>query len=440
MNQAWPAPSSPGPIDALVRIPGSKSLSARLLYLAAVATGPSTLRGLLDSRDTRLLREALVALGAGITDLADGSTRITPIEPRRQPLGAPLAIDCGLAGTVMRFLPPLAALVDAPVRFDGDPAARLRPLAPLLDALRTLGARIEFEGQPGFLPFTIRGPIRPPADSRIRVDASASSQFLSALLLVAPLLGAPLLIEAAGRVVSLPHVEMTCETMRGCGCAVEALDEDGAARAWRVDPGAPRPFDASVEPDLSNAGPFLAAAMICGGSVRIPDWPERTSQAGDAWRTILPAMGARVRREGSDLVVTGPDDGRIRGIDIDMSTIGELAPTLAALAACASSPSSIRGVAHLRGHETDRLAALAGELRAAGCGVEELSDGLRITPGPLVPGLRRAYGDHRMATFAALIGLRAPGTTLDDIRATSKTLPGFARMWEDLLAAPGGAR
>lgn len=434
----WLAPSASGPLNACVRLLGSKSQSARFLYLAAVASGPSRLRGVLDSRDTRLLASALETLGAQFESEEEGSILVHPLDLHACLGEARVAIECGLAGTVMRFLPPLAALFHTPVRFDGDPAARRRPLAPLLDTLSHLGAQIEFEGEPGFLPFSVTGPLRVPADGVLRVDASASSQFLSAMLLLAPLLGAPLIVEAPGRVVSLPHVEMTCEALRRCGCVVEQINEDGSEPlSWRVLPGAPRPQELSVEPDLSNAGPFLAAAMICGGRVRVQDWPERTKQAGDAWRQILADMGGLVEREGSDLLITGPAGGRIRGIDIDMSQIGELAPTLAALAACASSPSSIRGIAHLRGHETDRLAALAHELREAGCGVEELADGLEIIPAPLIPGLRRAYGDHRMATFAAIIGLKAPGTSLDDIASTSKTIPGFARMWEELLGTSG---
>ncbi len=446
MTVDWSAPASPGPLDASVEIPGSKSQTARALYLAAVAQSPSVLRGVLDSRDTRLFIAALRAFGARI-DVEGTTARVAPLDPARIPGGA---VDCGLAGTVMRFLPPLAALSSSPIRFDGDEAARVRPLSPLLDALSLLGARIEHEGEFGFLPFTITGPLRAPDTGLIEVDASASSQFLSALLLVAPLLArpassAPLVVRAPGRVVSLPHVEMTLAALRARGVDVSplvpesgtpaapgAIDE-GGARAWRIVPGAPAALDETIEPDLSNAGPFLAAAMICGGRVRIPNWPTASTQAGDAWREILPAMGGTVSREGADLVVSGPGIGAIRGIDLDMSRIGELAPTVAALAALANGPSLLTGIAHLRGHETDRLAALATELRVAGADVDELPDGLAIRPGALVAARHRAYGDHRMATFAAILGLAAPGTTLDDIASTSKTLPDFPAMWDRLL-------
>ena len=438
MTLAWTAPAALGPIDALVLVPGSKSQSARALYLAAVAQGPSLLRGVLDSRDTRLFTAALAALGATATPRAGAVIEMSPMTPGARSGGD---IDCGLAGTVMRFLPPLAALSSAPTRFDGDDAARLRPLAPLLDALTALGASISFEGRAGSLPFTIRGPLRVPASGEIEIDASASSQFLSALLLVAPLLDAPLRIVPRGPLVSLPHIDMTVEALRRRGCRIGTEGPSQAPRAWRVDPGAPSALDETIEADLSNAGPFLAAAMATGGRVRIPGWPEATTQAGDAWRDILTRMGGRVSRDGEDLVLEGPEGGRIRGIDLDMSSIGELAPTLAALAALADSPSRLRGIAHLRGHETDRLAALATGLRAAGIGVEEHEDGLSIRPGELRAADHRAWGDHRMATFAAILGLRAPGTTLDDIGATSKTLPGFSDMWREMLAtAPRGAR
>ena len=283
----WLAPSASGPLNACVRLPGSKSQSARFLYLAAVASGPSRLRGVLDSRDTRLLASALETLGAHFESEEEGAILVHPLDLHACLGEARVAIECGLAGTVMRFLPPLAALFHTPVRFDGDPAARRRPLAPLLDTLSHLGAQIEFEGEPGFLPFTVTGPLRAPADGVLRVDASASSQFLSAMLLLAPLLVAPLIVEAPGRVVSLPHVEMTCEALRRCGCVVEQINEDGSEPlSWRVLPGAPRPQELSVEPDLSNAGPFLAAAMICGGRVRVQDWPEHTRRATRGGRSL----------------------------------------------------------------------------------------------------------------------------------------------------------
>lgn len=427
----WTAPASQGPIRATVRLPGSKSLSARALHLAAIASGPSRLQGVLDSRDTRLFAAGLEALGAVLSPIGRDPLSVTPLDGERE---GSASIDCGLAGTVMRFLPPLAALSAAPARFDGDEAARERPLAPLLAALEALGARISFEGAPGRLPFTIRGPLRVPECGWVEVDAGQSSQFLSALLLTAPLLGAPLEVRAPGRLVSAPHIEMTVAALVRRGCRIERIAAEPHS-AWRVEPGRPAPLDEVIEPDLSNAGPFLAAAMVCGGEVRIPDWPEATTQAGDAWRPILTEMGARCEREGAELVLHGPEAGALTGIDIDMSGIGELAPSLAAICACARTPSRLRGIAHLRGHETDRLRALASGLRAAGARVVEHDDGLEIEPRPLKPAAHRAWGDHRMATFAAILGLRAPGTTLDDVGATSKTLPDFPGLWRACVSS-----
>ena len=359
-----------------------------------------------------------------------GALRVTPMGERPRPA----AIDCGLAGTVMRFLPPLAALSGGTTRFDGDAAARARPLAPLLGALEGMGARVHHEGAPGRLPFTIRGPLRTPLGAQCAVDASASSQFLSALLLVAPLIGDPLFVSAPGRVVSMPHVEMTVRALARAGIDIEEVDEAGPVRTWHVFPGRPSPGDTDIEPDLSNAGPFLAAAMVTGGRVRIPGWPRATSQPGDAWRTILGHMGARVELGDDGLTVEGPGAGNYPGIDADMSAVGELTPALAAICASASSPSRLTGIAHLRGHETDRVAALATELNRLGGDAQDGGDCLAIAPAPLRPGTVETYEDHRMAAFGAVLGLTTAGVGVRDIECTSKTLPGFARMWAGALA------
>ncbi|MDC4232690.1 3-phosphoshikimate 1-carboxyvinyltransferase [Actinomyces sp. B33] len=425
MRGLWEAPVG-APLDAVVDVPGSKSQTARALYLAAVADSPSVIRGALRARDTDLLRDALRSLGADVRDDGD-ELRVRPM-----PLPAQAAsIDCGLAGTVMRFLPPLAALGPEPVRFDGDEGARVRPLASLLDVLESLGASIDFEGEPGFLPLTIRGPLAAPPGPVV-VDASASSQFLSSLLLVAPLLGREVEIRAAGPLVSAPHVEMTVEALRARGVGIDPVP-GARSSAWRVRPGRPAGGSWDIEPDLSNAGPFLAATVVCGGTVTIPRWPGRTTQAGDAWRDLLPRLGARLDLTGRGLVVRGPGAGSYPGLDVDLSDAGELAPTLAAVLALASSPSRLTGIAHLRGHETDRLAALVAELRRLGAGAEELDDGLVIRPAPMRGTAVRTYADHRMATFAAIIGLVVPGVLVEDIGTTAKTLPGFARMWGAML-------
>lgn len=430
----WRAPVADSPVDATVAIPGSKSITARALYLAAVAEAPSLVTGALDARDTRLFADALEVMGARIEDAGDGALRVTPMS--LPPRGG--RIECGLAGTVMRFLPPLAALSAEETLFDGDKQAYARPLGPLLDALVRMGASVTYHGERGHLPFSIRGPLRTPLGAQAWVDASSSSQFLSALLLVSPLVGDPLFVSAPGPVPSMPHVEMTLASLAGAGIDLEVVDEAQAdLSTWHVFPSRPRGGEIVVEPDLSNAGPFLAAAMITGGRVRIPAWPGATTQAGDAWRALLGHMGATITLDEEGLTLTGPGAGNYPGIKATMAEVGELTPTLAAICAYASTPSHLSGIAHLRGHETDRLAALVAEINRAGGQAEETEDGLVITPRPLHAAQIRSYADHRMATFGAILGLITPGITVDDIACTSKTLPGFAAMWDALLSADG---
>lgn len=430
----WRAPVADSPVDATVAIPGSKSITARALYLAAVAEAPSLVTGALEARDTRLFADALEVMGARIEDAGDGALRVTPMS--LPPRGG--RIECGLAGTVMRFLPPLAALSAEETLFDGDKQAYARPLGPLLDALVRMGASVTYHGERGHLPFSIRGPLRTPLGAQAWVDASSSSQFLSALLLVSPLVGDPLFVSAPGPVPSMPHVEMTLASLAGAGIDLEVVDEAQAdLSTWHVFPSRPRGSEIVVEPDLSNAGPFLAAAMITGGRVRIPAWPGATTQAGDAWRALLGHMGATITLDEEGLTLTGPGAGNYPGIKATMAEVGELTPTLAAICAYASTPSHLSGIAHLRGHETDRLAALVAEINRAGGQAEETEDGLVITPRPLHAAQIRSYADHRMATFGAILGLITPGITVDDIACTSKTLPGFAAMWDALLSADG---
>lgn len=459
-HSPWSAPRATGPLDAVVTLPGSKSLTARALVLAATATAPTVLSGVPRSRDTALLLEALTRLGAGVEELDDSGRRLR-LTPADLPPAGGVSIDCGLAGTVMRFVPALAATAQAPVVFDGDPAARRRPMGPLLEALSTLGAQVEHLGEPGFLPVQVSaGPrmsagaaadagvetgVETGAPRRTQVDASASSQFLSALLLLGPLLPTGLEIEATGRVVSLPHVEMTVRALRERGVVVDTPQAAGGAPLWRVHPGRPQGGQVAIEPDLSNAGPFLAAALVAGGTVGVRHWPRSTTQAGDAWRELLVRMGGEVElteeADGSQtLWATGT--GRVEGIDADLSEVGELAPTLAALAAVAAAQgrsSRLRGIGHLRGHETDRVAALSTEIGRLGGRAEEHPDGLSIHPAPLHGARLHSYADHRMATFAAVVGLAVEGTTLDEVDCTSKTLPGFTGLWSGMLAGRGGS-
>ncbi len=422
--EVWPARLADGPLDAVVAVPGSKSLTNRYLVLAALADGPTVLRGALDSRDTDLMATALVELGAqDMTWPGDGTLRVAPLrEPDAQ---APDAhVDCGLAGTVMRFLPPVAALTARTVRFDGDPHARVRPMAPVLTALRALGVDID-DGGSGTLPFTVRGPAR---GGSVDIDASASSQFVSGLLLAGARLPGGLTVRHTGATLpSLPHIEMTVEVLRRAGVAVD----DSRPEIWQVAPGTIAGRDVRVEPDLSNAAPFLAAALVAGGTVTVPGWPVSTTQPGALLPELLERMGGRAELVGDVLAVTGT--GEVRGIDVDLRAASELAPTIAALAALADSPSRLRGIAHMRGHETDRLAALATELTRVGAQAEQTADGLVITPRRLRPAMWQTYADHRMATAGALVGLRVAGLQVVDVETTSKTLPGFVGMWNAMV-------
>lgn len=428
----WTAPSlepAPGQLDAQVEVPGSKSLTNRYLVLAALAESPGTLRGALRSRDTDLMVDALRTLGATITEGEDPSTwHVTPGTTTGDAV-----IDCGLAGTVMRFIPAVAALASGAVSLDGDAAARVRPMGPVLDGLRGLGVRVDDDGN-GFLPATVHGTGSVRGGS-VDVDASASSQFVSGLLLASARFDQGLTLRHTGPTLpSLPHIDMTVAVMREAG-----IDVDSSRPAiWQVRPGPIAGRDVRVEPDLSNAGPFLAAALVAGGTVRVPGWPASTTQPGAMMAELLTAMGGRAVLADGVMSVTGTGD--IHGIDIDLHEAGELAPTIAALAALASSPSRLRGIAHLRGHETDRLAALATEITRLGGQAEQTADGLVITPRPLHGGVVRTYHDHRMATAGALLGLRVPGVQVENVATTAKTLPGFTGMWDRLLAGPASGQ
>lgn len=403
-----------------MHLPGSKSLTNRVLLLAALADGPSTVERPLRARDSALMADALRALGARIDDRQETWT-VAPGTLRAA------HIDTGLAGTVMRFVPPAAALADGPVSFDGDAYARERPMATLIDGLRQAGVSVD-DGGRGRLPFTVHGRAGAPGGT-VHLDASASSQFVSGLLLAAARYekGIEVVHTGSGPVPSMPHIEMTLATLQAAGVDAQAT---GPA-SWQVAPGTIRGRRWSVEPDLSNAAPFLAAALATGGCVRAPGWPQHTTQAGDALRDLLSAMGARVSLSARELTVAAGRE--LRGIDVDLHAVGELTPVLAAIAALANSSSRFRGIGHLRGHETDRLAALCTELTRLGGDVEEGADSLTIHPRPLHGGTWRSYDDHRMATAGAVLGLSVDGVVVDDIGATSKTLPEFPRLWMALV-------
>ena len=420
MGRAWPAPRATGPVDAVVALPGSKSLTNRALLLAALADGPSVVRGALRSRDTLLMATALTGLGSDV-DTSGDDWEVTPGRFDRD-----ATVDCGLAGTVMRFVPPAAGLSTGTVAFDGDPHMRARPVGEVLAALRTLGVSVE-DGDRGALPFQIHGTgsVR---GGPVVVDASASSQFVSALLLAGARydLGVDLRHEGPP-VPSLPHIDMTVAMLREHGVDVDDTEAD----RWRVAPGVVKPVDHVIEPDLSNAAPFLALAAVTGGRVVVRDWPASTTQAGDALRAMLGQLGCAVTLDASGLTVEGPP--RLEGIDVDLHDHGELTPAVAALCALASGPSHLRGVAHIRGHETDRLAALAAELRGLGAEVTEHEDGLSLRPATLHGGLFRTYADHRMAHAAVIVGAAVDGVLVEDVETTSKTFPDFAGFWSGLF-------
>lgn len=419
----WPAPHAAAPVRGRVSVPGSKSVTNRALLLAALSGGRATVTGAPASRDTALMVGALRALGVPIE--VDGE-RIA--FGGHDGLRGGGSVDCGLAGTVMRFIPPAAALADGPVAFDGDPRARERPMGIVLDALRALGARIEGET----LPFVLHGAGGLPGGAVV-IDASASSQFVSGLLLSGARYDKGLTVHHDGKPVpSLPHIGMTVAMLREAGVEVD----DAEPNTWRVAPGPVAAREWAVEPDLSNAAVFLAAAAITGGEVTVAGWPARSTQPGSEILSVLEQAGCAVIPGPDGMTVRGPAE--LAGVDVDLHDASELTPTVAAVAALAAGPSRIRGVAHIRGHETDRLAALAAELTALGGDVDEIPDGLEIRPVPLTARPDRpwgAYADHRMATAGALVGLAVPGVAIDDIGCTDKTIPDFPARWAALLAA-----
>ena len=466
----WPAPLAPASSEAagknaLVHIPGSKSLTNRYLLLAALADSPSYLRAPLHSRDSALMIEALRQLGAGIelvpTDSPFGpDVKVTPLSfvEAHSAQSRTVSIECGLAGTVMRFVPALAALLPGEFAFDGDPHARQRPMGPVLEGLRQLGVQVDCEQGENALPFVLRSPGLASVEGVseapvVRIDASTSSQFVSALLLMAPRLPQGMvLVHEGSSVPSIPHIQMTVEALRQMGIRVQEQypsqgnEAESGEYRWTVHPGSFPGFEMTIEPDLSNAGPFLAAAVVTGESVTIPHWPAPaadssagTTQVGDMWRELLPALGAQVRYAEGRLTVTGPAQLPEGDFSFDLSAGGELAPTMAAACAFVKGRVELTGIAHLRGHETDRLAALAAEINRLGGAAHDTADSLVIeAPIPADTDaeqvLARTYDDHRMATFAAIIGLRRPNVVVQNVATVAKTMPEFTAMWEDMLA------
>lgn len=417
----WNAPRATRPLDAVVALPGSKSLTNRALVLAALADGRSVVRRPLRSRDTELMADALRVLGVRVAD--EGQDWVVDGVPGPlSPTGA--AIDVGNAGTVTRFLPPVAALATAPVTFDGDPRVRERPLAPLLGALASLGVSLSsVEG----LPTTVHGTgsVRGGA---VTVDATQSSQLVSGLLLAAPRFDEGLVVRhEGGRLPSVPHLEMTVDALRASGATVD----DTVPGSWQVAPGPLLARDAVVEPDLSTAAAYLAAPLVAGGSVTVTGWPRATRQPGSVLPDLLEQMGGVVTRDATSVTVSA--GAGLVGVDADLGDAPELTMVLTALAALASTPSRFRGVAHIRLQETDRLKALATELNTVGGEVQETEDGLVVLPRPLGPGVLSSYDDHRVAMAWAVLGLGVDGIEVDDIATTRKTVPDFVGSWTRMM-------
>lgn len=423
-RDTWTTPLAEGPLDADIRVPGSKSITNRAYVLAALASAPTRVRTPLDSRDARLMLGAISALGSHSQESIDGYL-VHPLGPGRVHPGETVRVELGNAGTVARFTPALATLGTGPVLFDGDEAIRRRPISPLLKALRDLGARIDDDRREA-PPFTVHGEggLR---GGRVDLNSSASSQFLSALLLAGPSFQQGVTVRlVGGQVPSEPHIAMTVEMLRRFGATV---DREGTE--FHVAPTRLSCPEYIVEPDLSTAAPFVAAAVATGGTVRVAGWPHQTTQPGDWLRSLLPALGATAELDASGLTVT--DGGTIPGVELDLHEVGELTPVIAALLCFAEGPSVISGVAHLRGHETDRLTALATELSSLGADVRETEDGLRITPAPLHGGKFHTYDDHRLVMAAAVLGLRVEGVEVQNPATVGKTYPGFVQAWADML-------
>ncbi len=445
-DNGWAAPTASSAVHARVRLPGSKSITNRALILAALATGPTRITGALRARDTELMAAAVAALGATVREeptsdglnAASGSAWvITPAWPGRPLRPAPARVDVGNAGTVLRFVPPVAALAQGDVEFTGDPRVAQRPVGELLDGLRQLGVEIA-DGGRGAVPFIVRGRGRV-AGGAVTLDASSSSQLVSGLMLAAPRYEAGLQIRhEGGRIPSAPHIAMSVAMLRAAGAHVEvgSLERqagNGTRDFWLIRPGPLAPGSIDVEPDLSNAAPFLAAALVTGGEMTIPGWPGTSLQAAGQILDVLGQMGAACSISPAGLQVKGT--GSIRGITADLRDVAELTPVLTALAALADSPSEFTGIGHMRRHESDRLAALAAEIGALGGQVSELPDGLQVRPRPLRAGDQPfdSHDDHRLVMGAAVLGLAVPGLRVHNAGTVGKTFPEFGRLWRQMV-------
>lgn len=396
--------------DATVRLPGSKSLTNRALLCAALAEGESVLEGALVADDTHAMAGALRALGAHV-DAGDDGTLLAVQGVGPAIGGAPARIDARDSGTTARFVLPAAALTPTPITVDGSDQLRRRPFGPLLDALRSLGASVRFDERNASLPVTVSGPLR---GSVASLPGHVSSQFLSGLLMVGPLLSHGLTVELTSPLVSEPYVVMTAEVMRAFGAQVEGL----AVAAGRY-----RPSGFRVEPDASAASYFFAAAALCGGRVTVEGLGTASLQGDVAFVDVLEQMGAVVERSPQRVTVRGT--GQLRGVEVNLAHLSDTAQTLGAVAVFADRPTVVRGVGFIRGKEIDRIAALVGELRRAGIEASEDDDGFTIVPGDPKPVAFDTHHDHRTAMSLALIGLRVPGIVINGPQCVAKTFPGY---------------
>lgn len=411
----WNLPFPDASVAGRVVVAGSKSLMARGLVLSAIGDGPSRIGNALRSRDSLLMAEALRVMGHHL-DTSGETWTVTP-----GGLDGDASVDCGLSGTVMRFLPPLACLRRGVTRFDGDGHARTRPMGPLLDGLRQAGARIHGD----LLPLEVvgAGALR---GGSVRIDASGSSQFVSGLLMCAPRFDQGLHVEPTGDVPNRGHIRMTANALRDRGVEVTETVTGG----WQVTSGPVRALDVTIEPDASNSAPFLCAAAMTGGEVTIPHWPQDTAQPIRRLLEVLTQYGAQTSFVGDEITVRGAER---HGIDADLADIGDMTPVVAAMCLAADGPSRIRGVSYIRGHETDRLGALQRELTKLGAAVSETEDGLLITPKPLHAADLLTYADHRMVHAAAVAGLLVDGVRVDNVATTAKAMPQFAGLWAQLV-------
>jgi 3-phosphoshikimate 1-carboxyvinyltransferase len=418
--EPWTAPRATGAVDAVVPVPGSKSMTARALVLAAISVGPSTLRAPLVNRDTGLIAFGLRAMGTYVSTV---DPELWLVRPR--PLHGPAQVDVAGAGTALRFLAPVAGLAAGPVTFHGDDRARGGTLEELAGALARLGARTATSG--GGLPLTVHGVGRVPGGD-VSIDASASSQLVSGLLLAGSDFDHGLVLRHDGPPLpAAPHVELTVAMLRAAGAGVD----DSAANVWEIEPGRLAGRGWHIEPDLAGAAPFLAAAVVTAGRVTVPGWPQRSPQPTAALCGLLTAFGGSCVLGTDGLTVRG--GGRVRGIDADLAGVGDLLPVTAALCALADGPSVLRGLGALRGGPVDRVSALVEALGTLGVEVTEEADSLAIRPGPRHGGVLDTAADRRLAPAGAVLGLAVDGVRLTDVSCTAKSLPDFPARWRNLL-------